>query len=589
MRNVQRQRRTKISVSRIAEPIAASFKMPEKEEGANTSTNASPRPSCLTPDSQALADSIMESVKASVSKLRSGDPPTIYIVPQTIRQVNEVAYEPKMVSIGPYHHGKERLLGMEENKLLYLHSFLSRNPDHRLEVYLEAIEELKDKARSCYSEKVGPLMGNEFVKMMVLDACFIVEIFLRCYPIMYKLRLLRQLWELLKHNEEDLGLISAMDKFFFHSNGFEDLIRHANGMVDLIGYDMLLLENQIPFHLLQRIFIMACPVNVPHLLEKMALHFFNRFMCSNTEIKINEYSYYHLLHLFHSHLLPTPTNNKEEPNHSCIPKIKYVLKFKKNEKSNTIKPVLNKLKNLLPCSNKAPLLNTKRRQMMPCATDLQLAGVKFKKNEKSNNIKYVLNKKKKKALLPITKREMIPCAVDLQLAGDEFKKNEESNSILNVKFSHGVLEIPLLLIQDYSETLFRNLVAFEQCYPEANIHFTTYLMFMDFLVNTSKDAALLHRNGIIDNLLGSDDEVAHLFNRLCIGIFHNFEGSYLSDVKDNVQKHCENKWNMWRASLKRNYFTNPWSVISLLAASILLLLTITQTFYTVFAYYRPRS
>ncbi|XP_058083071.1 UPF0481 protein At3g47200-like [Magnolia sinica] len=530
--------------------MAASLKMSddkqetEIEEGANTSTNASPRPSCLTPDRQALADSIMESVKASVSKLRRGDPPTIYIVPQIIRRVKEVAYEPRMVSIGPYHNGKERLQGMEENKLLYLHSFLSRNPDHRLVDYLEAIEELKDKARSCYSEKVGPLMGNEFVKMMVLDACFIVEILLRFYPRCRKMKLVKQQREELEQNEEDLGLISAMKKFLFHSNGFEDPILSTIGMVYLLGCDMLLLENQIPFFLLQHIFKMACPVKVPHLLEKMALDFFeSRSMPWNEKIEMND-SYYHLLHLFHSHLLLTPTNSKEEPNLSCIPKFKLKPNLSCIPK---IKPVLNKLKNLLPCSNKAPLLNTKRRRMIPHATDLQLAGFKFKKNEKSNNI-------------------------------------------LNVKFSHGVLEITPFLIGDNSETLFRNLIAFEQCRLKAKFHvFTTYLVFMDCLVNTSKDVALLHHNGIIDNLPGSDDDVTHLFNRLCIGIFHNFKGSYLSDVKDNVQKHCENKWNKWRASLKRDYFTNPWSFISLMAASILLLLTITQTFFTVFPYYRPRS
>ncbi|XP_058084083.1 UPF0481 protein At3g47200-like [Magnolia sinica] len=450
---------------------AASLKMDddmiEIEEEANTPTNASPR---LKAIADSMMNSMMKLVNASVSKLRNGDPPTIYKVPQKIRQEKEVAYEPQIVSIGPYHNGKEKLQAMEEHKWLYLHSFLSRNTKYKLEHYLKAMSEWEDEARSCYYDNVDLQVGNEFVKMMVLDACFIVEIFLMFHPI--------EQWEELKQNEEDLGLLSAMDQeFFFHSNGFEDPIRHAIGKV---------------------------------------------YYPSNKEIKINEYSYYHLLHLFHSHLLPTPTNSKEEPNLSCNPKIK---------------SVLNKLKNLiifLPCSNKAP-------------TDLQLAGVKFKKNEKSNNI-------------------------------------------LNVKFSHGVLEITPFLIQDDSETLFRNLVAFEQCCLHVKFHFfTTFFFFMDFLVNTSKDVALLHQNGIIDNYLGSDDDVALLFNRLCIGVFLNFNASYLSDVKDNVQKHCENKWNMWQASLKRDYFTNPWSFISLIAASILLLLTITQTFFTVFPHYGPQS
>ncbi|XP_058084075.1 UPF0481 protein At3g47200-like [Magnolia sinica] len=502
--------------------------MHEIEEEANTSTNASPRLSCLTPDRQALADSMMESITASVSKLRSGDPPTIYKVPQRIRQGNEAAYEPKIVSIGPYHNGNKNLQAMEEQKWLYLHSFLSRNTKYKLKHYLKAMSELEDETRSCYYHNIDLHLqvSNEFVKMMVLDACFIVEFFLRFHPREHKLELLRQLREELKQNEE------ATEKFFFHSNGFED---PKYLTIVMVLYDMLLLENQIPFSILHCIFKMACPIHVPHALAEMALSFFDQLMPRNKEIEIID-SYYHLLHLFHSHLLPTSTNSKEESNLSCNPKIKIVLnEFMKNL-------LMNLLIIFLPSSNQA--------------------------------------------LLPITIRQMIPCAVDLQLAAVKFKKNEELNSILNVKFSHGVLEIPLLLIDDYSETLFRNLVAFEQCYPKANYHFTTYLVFMNFLVSTSKDAALLHRNGIIDNLLGSDEELVHLFNRLCIGIFYNFEGSYLSDVKDNVQKHCENKWNMWRASLKRNYFTNPWYAISLFPASIALLLTMTQTFFTVFPYYR---
>ncbi|XP_058084100.1 UPF0481 protein At3g47200-like [Magnolia sinica] len=354
----------------------------EIEEGANTSTNASPRPSCITPGRQALADSIIESVKASVSKLRRGDRPTIYIVPQRIREVKEVAYEPKMVSIGPYHHGKKRLQAMEEHKLLYLHSFLSRNPNHRLEDYLKAMEELEDKARSCYSDNIGP---NEFVKMMVLDACFIIELFLRLFP--------REQIEELFRQQRDLSPLPEVPEFFFHSDGFEDPIFDMTGTVEYTVSDTLLFENQIPFFVLQRIFIMACPANVPHLLAKMAHYLFDGFMARNKKIEIKD-SYHHLLHLFHLHLLPTPTIRKEVPNLS--------------------------------------LTIYEPREMIPCATDLQHAGVKFKKNEKSNNI-------------------------------------------LNVKFSNGVLEITPFVIHDQSDTLFRNLIAFEQCCLESKFHvFTTY-------------------------------------------------------------------------------------------------------------------
>lgn len=40
----------------------------------------------------------------------------IYRVPQNIRNVNEDAYTPKEISIGPFHHGKENLKKNEEMK-----------------------------------------------------------------------------------------------------------------------------------------------------------------------------------------------------------------------------------------------------------------------------------------------------------------------------------------------------------------------------------------------------------------------------------------------------------------------------------------
>ncbi|XP_058082510.1 UPF0481 protein At3g47200-like [Magnolia sinica] len=479
MREVHRQQGKKKTVHQesyhslpIRDTMAASFMDDtyEIEVEANTSTNASPRRRILPPGRQALANSMMKSINASVSKLRHEDPPTIYIVPRKIRQIKNDAYEPDIVSIGPYHHGKKNLQRMEEHKWRYLHSILSRNPNHRLEDYLEAIEELEDKARSCYSDNVGPQMGNEFVKMMVLDGCFIVELFLK-----------------LKEEKED-PIFSTI------------------WMLSLIGYDMLLLENQIPFFVLQRIFKMACTVDELFLysLPELALDFFKDFLYRNKEIPIMD-SYHHLLHLLQTHVIPTGES-------------------------------------YLPCNHKVESIPNKWR----------------------NPVKYLRSK------------------------GVKLKKKEKWSSILDVEFKNGVLEIPPLQIDGSTNTLFRNLVAFEQCYSEATICFTTYVSFMDCIINTSKDVALLYRNGIMDNMLGSDQEVAHLFNQLCIGTF-DYPINYLSGLYCDVQKHCNTKWNLQWASLRRNYFTNPWASLSSIAAVILILVTIAQTFYTVYTYHRPSS
>jgi len=54
-----------------------------------------------------------------------------------------------------------------------------------------------------------------------------------------------------------------------------------------------------------------------------------------------------------------------------------------------------------------------------------------------------------------------------------------------------------------------------------------------------------------------------------------------------VNRYYEYKWSTWVASLKHNYFSNPWAIVSVVAAVFLLLLTTMQTFYSAYSYYRP--
>lgn len=97
----------------------------------------------------------------------------------------------------------------------------------------------------------------------------------------------------------------------------------------------------------------------------------------------------------------------------------------------------------------------------------------------------------------------------------------------------------------------------------------------------------LHDRGIIEHWLGNDKEVADLFSRLCQEVVFDFNNSYLSGLSDRVNKYYNSRWNTWSATLKHSYFSNPWAIISLVAAVFLLILTFAQTFYSVYSYYRP--
>ena len=108
-------------------------------------------------------------------------PCTMFRAPTTMRRVNEHAYDPVLVSIGPFHYKKALLQGMEEHKLQFLFGLMryqsKEEKEHRFQRLAEAMKRLEGRARWCYSEVFDDISTDDFVRMMVIDGCFILELF----------------------------------------------------------------------------------------------------------------------------------------------------------------------------------------------------------------------------------------------------------------------------------------------------------------------------------------------------------------------------------------------------------------------------
>ncbi|KAF6153872.1 hypothetical protein GIB67_001105 [Kingdonia uniflora] len=425
---------------------------------------------------------------------------TIYRVPKNMLEVHRSAYIPKIISIGPFHCCDPSLHVMEEHKRRYLLRLLGLTSQDnrilqpcspkesypRLESLAAAMKLLERKTRECYYETFD-IDSDDFVQMMAIDGCFIIEL-LRLY----------------------------------HKVNVDDPIFTTRWMLRMLQRDLLMLENQLPFFVLQELFNLTRSGKEPCLIE-LSLKFFDPLLPREKKLlNVNPLiEYDHLLDLFRTTFL------------SFIQQMKPTTGWR-----SIARPQRSGSRSL-------PLVE--ERQLIHSVTELQEAGVKFKKRN--------------------------------------------GHDLLDIEFEKGVLKIPPLYIDDNTVPLLLNFVAYEQCDEEAEPYFTDHLMFFDSLLNSVTDVEILHKNGIVNHVLGSDKDVVNLFNKLGREIVYDVEDCHLAaqmkGVNDYYKSYYKKKCHLWRTNLIRDFFSSPWTFLSLLAAIVLLLLTIAQTVMAFFSYLCP--
>ncbi|GAB2287383.1 hypothetical protein Dimus_021761 [Dionaea muscipula] len=175
-----------------------------------------------------------------------------------------------------------------------------------------------------------------------------------------------------------------------------------------------------------------------------------------------------------------------------------------------------------------------------------------------------------------------PSVKELHDAGVKFVKGK-GKYLLEIKYHEGVLEIPQIHLEDSTESVFRNLVAFEQrhCYYESNV--IDYIKMLDFLIDTPQDVEILAQCGIIKNCLGNNEEAAHVLNSLARQIIYANYNFYYSDICVRLNDYYNTPWHRYKAILHHKYLHHPWAAISVIYAIALLVFTVISTVVTVLA------
>ncbi|KAK6289830.1 hypothetical protein POUND7_001371 [Theobroma cacao] len=158
----------------------------------------------------------------------------------------------------------------------------------------------------------------------------------------------------------------------------------------------------------------------------------------------------------------------------------------------------------------------------------------------------------------------------------------ETNNLKNISFYCnflGSLKMPRILVDDSTASKFLNLVALEMCRDfENDFAVTSYLYFLDSLIDTAEDVKEMRVTGMLHNYLGSDEEVADLFNKLSRDLVP--DQAMYKDVTDNIHKYCNNPCTTAMAQAYYTHFSSPWTFLGFLGAIIGLLFSAIQAYYS---------
>ncbi|KAJ0847954.1 hypothetical protein HanPSC8_Chr13g0551411 [Helianthus annuus] len=130
---------------------------------------------------------------------------------------------------------------------------------------------------------------------------------------------------------------------------------------------------------------------------------------------------------------------------------------------------------------------------------------------------------------------------ELMDVGIHFKPSE-TMSLAHIKYLQGWLwftadvELPPITVDDSTKPLLLNLIAYETCTRDASKAWvTSYICLLDSLIGHPEDVKALRKAGVLENSLGSDNEVVKLFNEIGTDLVPN-SLAYL-DAKSKIQKH----------------------------------------------------
>ncbi|XP_059624739.1 UPF0481 protein At3g47200-like [Cornus florida] len=442
------------------------------------------------------------------------------VVPQLRKGTqNNESFDPAIVSIGPYHHGRPELKEMEIFKARMARSFVA-DSERDIQEFRNKILEVVSDARSCYLDGSTDAYDDEaFVRMMFVDGCFLLY-FIEKY---------------LQNESEDLT----------------ELSEHLGyGRQPMLMGDLILLENQLPFLVLQTLASTRCPEDQGKGFINLIETFIDKsFLTDLDSTRKKRYSY------------STKYDGDEQPLH--------ILELARRRCVCSHSPAMTG--QISSSEGEESEDQPRRCSFNPPSWSIfekRLRGHRATKQEDSVNDMF---------------RSSFRSATELKARGIHFRPSNTcflNDFTFTSRCLYGVVKIPQVLVGDQTKKVFLNMMADELAPSRVDkLDVCCYIYFMNSLINGADDVIELRSHNIIHNFLGTDEEVAKLFNALSSFTVIPIQTGKIKDVTERIQEHYNSKRKTWTAQLLHNYFSSPWAVFAFFAATFALVLTFIQTFF----------
>lgn len=403
--------------------------------------------------------------------------------------------------------------------------------------------------------------GETLAWMMAIDASFLLE-FLQIYPV----------------NDGN-----TLQRFPSTTPYLMDSIRRTLAH-NMLPRDIIMLENQIPLFLLQAILEVQCSSSeiANEVLHSMLVGFLKdlsplKMIESSSCINITKYS--HLLEFFYYNIVPkieeqietseeTDHDEKSQERLSCIKRFVATRDFISSRTRAFVFAIIMFLVKLpWRVVSSLPILSI---VMQPAE---HLLSFEMNQNSASNNE----CSNHGNTTPPLLEEIAIPSVTQLRNAGIKFSPTNGDLSTIDFNTRTATFHLPMISLDDNSEVVLRNLVAYEASVGSRPLIFSRYIELMNGIIDTMEDAMLLREGGIILNHLKSDQEVADLWNGMTRSIRLTRVQTLDKVIEDVNTYYC----SRWRVKIKRFlkiYVVDSWECLVSLAIISFFLIICMQAF-----------